>query len=122
MGLGSDMDTSDKNEDDEFFDYTSLESDGGEGSDVHGEVLEISTRRHCPIDPNSIKYLFRDETWTQLSNEYEPSPIPFFGDTPGVKSTYPRMPTFLHLFGIFWTRAVLQNNKIFALRPITMHK
>ena len=26
-----------------------------------------------------------------------------------MKHTYPRMPTFLHLFGIFWTRVVLQN-------------
>ena len=54
LGLGSDMDTSDDNSDNEFFGNNSWGSDGGEGNDVREEVQKIGTIRYCP----TIKYLF----------------------------------------------------------------
>jgi hypothetical protein len=70
---------------------------------------EEGERYSNPVDPNSIKHLYRNGTWSQFTNEYTPETIPFSGDLVGVKKTYWRMPSFLHLFGIFWTRTVLRN-------------
>ena len=89
--------------DDDLFDYDLIRSDFEKDHKVYKEAHGLGRRRHVPIDPNSIKYLFYEETWFQFANEYEPSSLPFCGNAPRVKYTYPRMPTFLHLFGIFWS-------------------
>ena len=82
--------------DNELFDYNSMGSD-------FGEVQELDRRRHIPIDSNSMKYLFWNETWTQVAYEYESNPLLFSNHTLGAKYLYLRMPTFWHLFGIFRT-------------------
>jgi hypothetical protein len=78
---------------------------------VEGQVQGATgaERSNVPIDPNSVKHVYRDETWTQFTNEYAPGTLPFTGDPPGVKKSYPRMPSFLHLFGLFWTRNMLRS-------------
>jgi hypothetical protein len=95
-----------------FFDNPELlfsESENEEEGEEEFQVDEGGVRIRGAGDPYSIKYLFRDETWSQCTNEYAPGTLPFTGDPPGVRKLYRRMPSFLHLFGLFWTRAVLRN-------------
>jgi hypothetical protein len=41
------------------------------------EFDDVGVRRPTPIDHASIKYIFRDETWSQCTNEYVLGAIPF---------------------------------------------
>jgi hypothetical protein len=61
------------------------------GSEEEGheefEVDDVGVRRPTPIDHASIKYIYREETWSQSTNEYAPEVLPFTGDPPGVKKS-----------------------------------
>jgi hypothetical protein len=91
-------------EDELFYDNPELvvlDSDDEEQGEIEVEVQGSSRRGPTIIDPNSLKHIFREETWSQSTNEYEHLPLPFLGDPLGVKKIYRRMPSFLHLFGFF---------------------
>jgi hypothetical protein len=99
-------------DEDDFYDNTEcmlLDCDIDDG--VEGKVQDAASaeRSNIPINPNSVKHVYRDETWTQFTNEYAPGTLPFTGDPLGVKKSYPRMPSFLHLFGLFWIRNMLRS-------------
>jgi hypothetical protein len=78
--------------------------DGGHGNldGGNGNVPPMA-----PLDPSSTQHLFREGTWSQSSNTFSPEPSPYSGGTSGLKQEYTRMPTFLHLFGLFWTHTVM---------------
>jgi hypothetical protein len=99
-------------DDDFFYDNPELllsDSEVEEQGQQEVEVQQGSRRQPTVIDENSIKHIFREQTWSQSTNEYSEGALPFIGDPPGVKKSYRRMPSFLHLFGLFWTREVLRN-------------
>jgi hypothetical protein len=102
----------DFDEEDIFYDNLELaisDSQDEEQSEEEVEVQQGSRRQPTVVDENSIKHLFREETWSQSTNEYAQRALPFIGDPPSVKKIDRRMPSFLHLFSLFWTREVLRN-------------
>ena len=105
--------------DNDFLDSDSISTDNREDGEDNEDVPNVQRRRQARLHSNSIKFLYRNETWSQASNEYDSPPIPFSGETLGVKESYPSMPTFLHLFGIFWTRNIFER---FVQKQIAMHR
>jgi hypothetical protein len=102
----------DVDEEELFYENPELEQlDSEDEEDMPEEVQVLGGFIRPPTvpDPTSIKHIFREETWSQSTNEYAQGALPFVGDLLGVKKTYRRMPSFLHLFGLFWTREVLRN-------------
>jgi hypothetical protein len=59
-------------------------------------------------DPTDITWRYRDETWSKQNFTYSPPRIPFLGRQ-GPRSDYGNgMPTFLHLFDLFWPYSILR--------------
>jgi hypothetical protein len=52
-------------------------------------------------NPLSVKHLYRSSTWGKTHIEYNPKPKEFSG-TSHLKKDFPRFPTFLKLFVLFW--------------------
>jgi hypothetical protein len=75
----------------------------GNFEEGHGNVPPV-----VPLDPSSTQHLFWEGTWSQSSNTFSPEPLPYSGGPSGLKHDYTRMPTYLHLFGLFWTHTVLR--------------
>jgi hypothetical protein len=74
-----------------FYDNPEVFLPESESEDAGHEEFEADddgVRRPTPIDYASIKYLFREETWSQCTNEYAPEALPFTGDPPSVKKSY----------------------------------
>jgi hypothetical protein len=100
----------DGGDEDYFYDNPEKNFPSSDNEDEGHEEFKVDdggVRRPIPIDPNSIKHIFREETWSQSTNEYALGMLHFIGEPPGMKKSYRRMPSFLHLFGLFWTREVL---------------
>jgi hypothetical protein len=76
--------------------------ENGNFEDGHGNVPSV-----VRLDANSTQHLFRKGIWLQSSNTFSPEPLPYSGGPSGLKHEYIRMPTYLHLFGLFWTHTVL---------------
>jgi hypothetical protein len=72
-----------------------------------GNGISDEGNDNAPLDPSSTQHLFREGTWSQSSNTFSPEPSPYLGGPSRLKHEYTRMPTFLHLFGLFWTHTVL---------------
>jgi hypothetical protein len=73
----------------------------------HGHVEDVANGNLGGNNGNSVAHLFRDATWLQSSNTFSPEPLPYSGGRAGLRHEYTRMPTYLHLFGLFWTHMVL---------------
>ena len=54
----------------------------------------MQQRINVPLDPNSIIYLYCDETWLLASSEYEPLSLSFLENLLGINHTYCKMSTF----------------------------
>jgi hypothetical protein len=80
--------------------------DGGNGNLEEDNGSAPPTQ---PLDPSSTQHLFWEGTWSQSSNIFLPEPSPYLGGPSSLKNEYIRMPTFLHLFGLFWTHTVLHH-------------
>ena len=59
------------------------------------------------MDPSSNQHLYQEGTWLQSSNTFSLEPLPYSRRPSGLKHEYTRMPTYLYLFGLFWTHTVL---------------
>ena len=95
-----------------FYDNLELVLSDSENEEEEAEEFHVDDggrQASIAVDQNSIRDIFQKETWSQCSNEYATRVLPFIGNTLGVKKTYHRMPSFLHLFGCFWTRSILKN-------------
>jgi hypothetical protein len=90
---------------DNYFEDTYVEH--GHAEDVGNGNGNGNGRPVPPLDPNSTAHLFRDSTWSQSTNTFSPEPLPYSGGPAGLRHEYTRMPTYLHLFGLFWTHTVL---------------
>jgi hypothetical protein len=60
------------------------------------------------IDPHSIRWRYRNETWSHSNFTYDPKPIPFRGRRGPIKH-YHSLPTFMHLFDLFWSYQTLRS-------------
>jgi hypothetical protein len=60
------------------------------------------------IDPQSMRWRFHNETWSHAHFTYDPKPRPFRGQRGPVKH-YHSMPTFMHLFDLFWSYQTLRS-------------
>jgi hypothetical protein len=60
------------------------------------------------IDPQSVRWRFRDETWSHAHFTYAPPQIQFRGQR-GPTKHYHAMPTFMHLFDLFWSYQTLRS-------------
>lgn len=59
-------------------------------------------------DHESIKYIYREESWNQHSYTYCPKPIDFIG-APSSNIFWQYFPTFMQLFEVFWPFNVLRD-------------
>jgi hypothetical protein len=59
-------------------------------------------------DPNGVRHLYRDQTWTKEKFSFDPPPIDFTGVGGSRGSIFHRMPTFMMLFQLFWPDTLLQ--------------
>jgi hypothetical protein len=59
-------------------------------------------------DALDLKYRYREETWSKNNFTYNPPRMPFRGSR-GLKRQYINgMPTFMHLFSLFWPYSMLK--------------
>ena len=56
-----------------------------------------------------MKWKFRDEMWNNPNFVYNPLPKPFSGNVRGPKFIYRIVPTFMVLFQLFWTLAIMSD-------------
>ena len=90
----------DVDEEELFYENFELEqSDSEDEEDGPKEVQVLGGFIRPPTVPNptSIKHKFREETWSQSTNEYAQGALPYVGDPPGVK----KLIGGCHLFCIF---------------------
>jgi hypothetical protein len=92
---------------DTFYDTSEEEMEVGDGENGNFEEENGNEPPVVSFDPTSTQHLFREGTWSQSSNTFSPEPLPYSGGPRGLKHDYTRMPTYLHLFGLFWTHTVL---------------
>jgi hypothetical protein len=57
-------------------------------------------------DPESIQWRFWNETWSHSHFTFDPKPKPYRGQRGPIKH-YHCLPTFLHLFDLFWSYQTL---------------
>ena len=78
-------------------------SDDSETIDSHynDEMGEFESDDGNIQNPFSIKYLYHSSTWGKAHIEYNPTPKEF-SYTSHPKRDFPRFPTFLKLFVLFW--------------------
>jgi hypothetical protein len=79
-----------------------FEGENGNFEEENGNIPPVVS-----VDATSTQHLFWEGTWSQSSNSFLPEPSPYSGGPSGLKQEYTRMPTYLHLFGLFWTHTVL---------------
>lgn len=60
-------------------------------------------------DPNSIRNLYKEKTWIEHNDSYNPPPLEFKGPGPGLTANCRGLPSMLHLFGLLWTRHTKKN-------------
>jgi hypothetical protein len=121
-----------------------MQSDGGPhipysrrgttGTPIHRERRSVPTQVEYEEDSNNsemeedmlddstdVAWRYREETWSKCHFTYDPLRIPFLGRR-GPRGDYGNgMPTFLHLFSLFWPYSVLrkivvETNK-YAMEP-----
>jgi hypothetical protein len=78
-------------------------SDDSDTTDSHynDEMGESESDDGDIQNPLSVKHLYRSSTWGKAHIEYNPTPKEFSG-TSRPKKDFPRFPTFLKLFALFW--------------------
>jgi hypothetical protein len=54
-----------------------------------------------------LKWEFRDGTWKNPNFMYKPMPQEFSGNQRGPSTFYCTLPTFIHLFELFWTPTIM---------------
>ena len=57
---------------------------------------------------NGIKFLYRDDTWTQNSCTYDPPMLEFVGRRRNTRF-FENFPTILTMWNLFWPQTVLQD-------------
>jgi hypothetical protein len=60
------------------------------------------------VDVDSVRWRFRESTWSQSHFTYSPPRRPFSGRRGPVRH-YHSMPTFLHLFDLYWSYQTLRS-------------
>jgi hypothetical protein len=58
------------------------------------------------MDPNSVQHRYRDSTWGNFTHTYDPPRNDFIGYG-GPKRRWRRFPSFMTLFQMFWSMAML---------------
>jgi hypothetical protein len=92
---------------DTFYDSSEEHMEVHDGENGNFEEENGNVPPMVPVDATSIQHLFWEGTWSQSSNSFSPEPSSYSGGPSGLKQEYTRMPTYLHLFGLFWTHMVL---------------
>jgi hypothetical protein len=76
------------------------------------------------VDFNSVRWRFRDTTWSQSHFTYAPPRRPFYGKRGPIRH-YDSMPTFLHLFDLYWSyqtlRSIVKENNRYAVQEVDDH-
>lgn len=72
-------------------------------------------------DPNSIRNLYKEKTWIEHDDSYNPPPLEFKGPGPGLTANCRGLPSMLHLFGLLWTRDTLRRIVVETNRYVTEH-
>jgi hypothetical protein len=75
------------------------------GDSNNDEGIEMERGK---TDFKSVRWRYRDETWSQSNFTYDLLQRPFVGKRRPVKHYY-SMPTFLQLFDLFWTSQTLRS-------------
>ena len=58
---------------------------------------------------SGLKWKFRNETWENPNFTYNPPPRPYSRCPRGPKFIYFTLPTFMTLFGLFWTISIIED-------------
>lgn len=85
-----------------------------------GTEEEGNTNRGAD-DVNAVKYIYRDETWSQKFFTYDPKRIDFVGSR-GTTQDFDQVPSVASLFDLFWLltlllKIVIETNR-YASHPL----
>jgi hypothetical protein len=77
------------------------------------------------IDPQSMRWHFCNETWSHSHFTYDAKPRPFRGQKGPIKH-YHSLPTFMHLFDLFWSyqtlRSIVEETNWYATHEVDDNK
>jgi hypothetical protein len=60
-------------------------------------------------DVNDIRFAYRPSTWSKTHSSYDPIPIPFSGQSPGLTREYNEIPSYVQFFKKIWTFNMLRD-------------